>query len=284
MQENNPKDSLNNDSPVMAEIEPETVVAEPEIVPVMAATVDTPVVVKTSPMTARVKKYGLMALVIVVMVLALVFVLEKEGRISTGLFSSIIGDSKGAAAVALVNGTKIVRADYDSSLQQLLNMAAAQGANTSDEAVVSELKTQALDTLINGELLRQSALDAGMEAAQETIDARYTQITEDVGGPEVLLEKMTEFGISEKSLRRDIENEILIQGLFDSVINTEPTEVTEAEIKDMYEQSGGEKAGLPPLAEVKDKVVEQIERNRQQEQISKYLEGLRQTAKIEILI
>ena len=43
-------------------------------------------------------------------------------------------------------------------------------------------------------------------------------------------------------------------------------------------------AGIPPLAEVKDQVIQQIKLDRQQQEAGKYIEELRAKAQIEILI
>lgn len=293
MQENNSKDTLTDTSEpevLVPELEMvETVIASPELperetssdVPVAAVVVAVPV---APPTRSVLKKYGIAALIIIIMMLGLVFLLEKEGRINTGLFASMLRNSSATVAVALVNGVKIPQADFASSLLQLTQMAASQGANTTDVAFQDELKKQAMDNLVNGQILRQAALEAGIEAPTEQVDTRLAKIEAGIGGPEALATKMGEFGISEESLRRDIENEILIQGLFDNVISPEKTPVTEEEITKIYEQSGGEKAGLPPLKDMRAQVVQKIEQNRQEQKISDYLEILRAKATIEVLI
>jgi len=97
--------------------------------------------------------------------------------------------------------------------------------------------------------------------------------------------RLEEFGISKESLLRDIENEIIIQALFAVELPLDDVStVTEEEVEGLYTQIGGEAAGLPPLADVKNEVREQILLNRQQGQIGAYLEKLRADAKIEILL
>jgi SurA N-terminal domain len=226
------------------------------------------------------KKYIITALVVLIIGAGLLFVLEREGRISTNLFSFLNGND----SAAIVNGSVITKADFDSSLNQLMQMAATQGASTTDPAIMEQYRTQAIDTLINGELLRQAALAAGMNAPADAITARFTEIETGLGGKEQLVAKMAEFGITETVLRRDIENEILIQGLFDSKFPLNTTEVSEEEISALYAELGGEGAGIPPLSEVKEQVAEQIKLDRQQTQISEYIDTLRSEAKIEILI
>ncbi len=233
-----------------------------------------------SPLKKNLRLYLLTGLAVLIMAAGLTFVLEKEGRISTGLFGSMVNDDP----VAIVNDTKISRSDFESSLNQLIQMAASQGASTTDAALIEGYRTQAIETLVNGELLRQSAIAEGMEATQDAIDARYKEIEDGIGGADALASRMAEFGITEKILRRDIQNEILIQGLFDSKFSFADSEVTDEEINKLYSDLGGVDAGLPPLKDVRDQVISQIRQNRQQEAVSKYIDELRAKSDIQVLI
>ncbi|USN87611.1 MAG: SurA N-terminal domain-containing protein [Candidatus Nomurabacteria bacterium] len=220
---------------------------------------------------------------VIVLAIGLVFMLERDGRINTGLFTGVISYLDAREPVAKVNGAVIPKSDLDSGVQQLVEMAKLQGIEA-DEAAIAEFRSQAIETLVNGELLRQEAVEKGMTASVEDIDARYSEIEDGVGGAETLGVKMAEFGITEESLRRDIENEILIQALFDTVVNKDEIEVTEDEITDFYNQSGGLEAGLPEIDEVKDQIVDQLKFNKEQEVIGTYIDDLREGAEIEILI
>ncbi len=226
------------------------------------------------------KKYVMVAIVVVVIGFALLYVLEREGRVSTGVFS-FLAQSEPAA---LVNGTVIAKSDFESSFNQLMQMAAASGASTTDVAVIEQNRTQAIDTLVNGELLRQAALAAGRTATPDAIAARYAEIETGLGGKEQLAAKMAEYGITETVLRRDIENEILIQGFFDEKFPLTGYEVTDADIDAFYAGLGGAEARLPPLSDVKTQVAEQIKFDRQQTAITEYIDTLRGEADIEILI
>ncbi len=293
MQDNNQKDE--KDTTVVPEVPSTNAVPEQEITP---ASADTAV---TEQMTAEIntegqvtpvsrtcsywsvcKRYAWALLAIILIGVGLLFILEREGRVSTGIFS-IFEQNR---AVARVNGVKIIKGDYDSSLKQLQQMASAQGVNTTDPTVLEQLKTQAMDTLVNGELLRQAAQAANITAAIEAIDTRYEEVAASVGGADVLATRMAEFDITEKSLRRDIENEILIKELVATVIDPSAPTVTDEEVAAFYEQAKEnmpEDADLPPLDEVKAKIIEQITLDRKNSKSSEFLEKQRETAAIEII-
>jgi hypothetical protein len=291
-------DTVNTETPVVNEVEAapfaatevmkEEVVNEvegahsamaEEVTNTMAATEGA-----SAPAAFNFKAYAAAVAGILVIVTGLLFVLEKEGRVSIGLFSGMISQMEANNPVAKVNDVVIPQNEFDSSLQQLIQMAGQQGADVTDQTVVAQFRTQAIETLVNAELLRQAALAEGMTASSEAIEARFTEITEGVGGPELLAERMAEFGVTEESLRRDIENEILIQGLFDAKVTTDTPEITDEQIAAFYEQAGGVAAGLPPLGEIAEQIEAQIKFEQEQTVIGEYVETLRSDAEVEILI
>lgn len=244
-----------------------------------------PAPMSSAPTAFNYKMYAAAVLAILTISIGLIFILEKEGRISTGLFTAAIEKMEAGKKVAVVNGTVITNGELTSSLEQLTQMAGAQGANLTDAAVLESLKQQAIDTLVNGELLRQAAIAAGKTVTEEQITTRYTEIEAGLGGAEQLTARMAEFGVTAESLRRDIENEFLIQELFnEKQIGANFITVTDEEIAALYEQAGGTEAGLPPLAEVKEQVVNQIKFDKEQTQVNELLETLRSEATIEMYL
>jgi len=222
----------------------------------------------------------LTGMAVLVLALGLLFVLEREGRVSTGLF----GDISSGQAAAYVNDQKIKKSDFESSLEQMIEMAAASGVDTTDEATLAEYRTQTLETLINGELLRQEALKQGMSAPEDAINSRYAEIEAGLGGPEVLASRMAEFGVTEAVLRRDIENEILIQGLFDVILVSDDEPIEEEEVETLYNEIKKTNENVPPLADVYEQVVEQIKLSRQQAEVATLIDRLKAEATVEILI
>ena len=80
-----------------------------------------------------------------------------------------------------------------------------------------------------------------------------------------------------RSYRRD-------QALLDQVFAETAIEVTEEEIQSLYAGAGGAEAGLPPLEEVREQVVAQIRGGKEQEVVTTFLQTLKETATIEILV
>ena len=232
-------------------------------------------------------QYGIAALVVLVMGAGLAYALEQQGRINTGVFDAIGSVIMPAPMAAKVNGTGISLADYEKNLTQLNAAATQQGADISNESIAQEIKTQAIDVLVNTELLRQEARKEGAKVTKEDIDKRYDEIVTSIGGEEKLATKMTELGITADSLRKDIEGEILIQGHLAKAVDTSGIKITDEDLKAAYAQiSGTAGAGVtvPPLSEIKTQLEAQLKTNKEQELVNAYITTLREAAKIEVLI
>jgi SurA N-terminal domain len=290
MQENNQKDTVgkevipDTDTEVTSKSDTEVNAVADEVLVTAEAVVDSikdgeiPTTAGSVKSSKAIRTYAIAGLAVVVMGLGLLFILEQQGRVSTGVFSVLL--NKQGAAIAKVNDVKVLKSDYETGLKQLLQEASAGGIDTTEATVLAQYEKQALDTLINGELLRQAALEASFIAEAEAIEARFSEISSGVGGAEALAAKMAEFGITEQTLRRDIENEILIQQLLQTVLSeTEKEALSDSDIEAYYEGLGGEAAGIPPLSEIKDQLTQRLQEERV---VTNYIETLREKATIEL--
>lgn len=227
--------------------------------------------------------YTLAILLVVVILLGVLFKLEKEGRSNTGIFDTIIANQEANAAVAEVNGSKITKAQLDVSIKQFGQAATAQGVDLTDPQVQVDIKKQALDVLVNTEILLQAATEQGLSVTDEEVNEKLASIRSDIGGEEVLAERMLALGITDEQLNSDIEDEILIQELLDIKFAEANIEVTEEDILNTYESVGGEKAGLPPIEEVREQVIAQITNSKEQAIIDEYIASLKESSEINII-
>ncbi len=228
------------------------------------------------------KRYTIMAVgLVIVGLFSLLFVMERQNKIDTGLFDGLETFLSKFATAATVNGQKINEHDLAISIAQIATGAASQGLDIEDPEVKTEIRTQALDMLINTELLKQEAAARGLVVTDEDVADRRAKLVEEIGGEEVLAERMTQFNIDEKTLARDIKNELTIQKLLDEVFVEKGISVSEEEIKDFYEQAGGAEAGLPELESVRSQIETQIKTTKEQEVVTGFIEELRGKATIE---
>lgn len=233
----------------------------------------------TTPKTGAGKYIGAV-LIVSVIILGVLFLMEKEGRSSTNLFTSVINNT----AVAKVNGEKITSAELAASVAQFKQMAAAQGADVTASEAQAQIRSQALDVLINTALLMQKATNQGLSVSDEEVMERLDAIKVDVGGEEILAQRMAELGIDEDKLQQDIKDELLIQKLLDSVFAEKNIEITDEEIQQAYDAAGGEEAGLPVLEEVRSDVEAQLRSEKEQEAVNELLTEIKDGADINIFV
>lgn len=275
-----PSDSATTTTTHSPAAEAAPVTAEPaaETAPVAAEPAAAP-----AASTNSMKQYGIALAIVAVFGVGLVFALEQQGRIDTNYFGWLQSSTQGQP-VATVNGVEISGAEFAQNREQVIISAQQQGVDVEDPQVLEEIEAQALEVLINTQLLRQAATDAGIVISEDEIEARYQEIVESVGGEETLTSRMGELGITPDSLRNDIEGELLVQALIEAEVDTSSIEVSEEEVVAFYEQAGGQGAELPPLEEVRGEIEQQIRGSQEQELVGEYIESLRSAAEIEILI
>ncbi|MCA9359145.1 SurA N-terminal domain-containing protein [Candidatus Kaiserbacteria bacterium] len=238
-----------------------------------------------SPAPAKKKKTCayITAVVVVVLILAgALFMMEKQGRSSTKIFSSIIEKQEATKVVAVVNGEEIVNSELETSIKQFSQAATAQGVDPTSPDIQTEIRNQSLEVLVNTELLKQAAAEKGIEISEDDVSERLTAISTEIGGEEVLAERMAALGIDEEKLHEDIKSELMIQQLLDSVFAEAEIAITEEEVNSVYENAGGAAAGLPALEEVRAQIEEQIRTSKEQEVVDAYLKELREGAEVVI--
>jgi len=233
--------------------------------------------------TTPVKGYVTAVVIVTLLIFGVLYFLEKEGRSSTTIFSALIEKQQSNQVVAVVNDEDITSGKLQTSIRQFSQMAASQGVDTSDPEAQARIKEQSLEVIVNTTLLKQAATKRGIVVSDEEVEERINTIRTDLGGDEMLTQRMAEVGISEDQLVRDIKDELLIQQLLDILFTEAEIVVTEEEILAVYEGAGGEAAGLPALAEVRGEVEAQVIASKEQVVIDEYLTTLRAEATIEIL-
>jgi hypothetical protein len=223
----------------------------------------------------HVRNYAIAGLIVVVMGGGLWAILEQQGRVNSNFFASFIP----AKPAATVNGVKISQEEYERNRQQIVQSATAQGFDLNNPELAALINEQAIQSLINTELLRQAAEDRNITITQEQIDLRYDEVVTSVGGTETLAVRMAEIGLTEESLRKDIQSELLVTALFAEAVDKSDIEITEEEIVAFYDANGGAEA-LPPLEEVREEIVTQLRFTEEQERESAFIESLRSEATI----
>lgn len=267
-------------------VTPETTETKPVTEPEQSgeASVTTETAPTTSQITGRSSGLYIVAgVAVLAILLGALYFMEKEGRSNTDVFGWLIESQQANSVVATVNGSDITGSDLTASIEQFRQVASAQGADVTDPSVQDSIREQALQVLINTELLTQAAATEGISVSAEEAQTRLDEITAELGGPEVLNERIAELGISQEKLLADIQEEVLIERYLDQLFAEAEIAVSEEEISAFYEQAGTEGAELPPLDDnVRAQIEQQIATEQEQAAIDEKLNELREEAAIEM--
>lgn len=274
--------------PVEAEVTETIAEAVTEAEEVAAAETDSSTATAAAPLALPARKLRftpvqmvLGFLVVLAILIGLIYLLERQGTLTTGIFDGIEQARQERTVVATVDGQSISEFDLQVSMNQQLTAARAQGVDTSSAAVSDNIRMQSLDLLINTALLKNEALERGLTVTDEQAAQRYDSLVTQIGSEEELRNRMETFGVTEEILQRDIRDELLIQQLVDQLFSEQEVAVTPEEARAFYEEAGGEAAGLPPFADVEAQVVDQIRITKEQEVVNGFIEALRAEATIE---
>ncbi len=267
-----------------------TVEANPQVTlidkePIVAAMEGTPEMKQTTTTVKKSNKYTIVTIIIVVIaLLVILFQLERQDRVNTNVFGPMIAALEANAPVATVNGDDIKAADLESGIQQLSQAAIQQGFDATDPEVQGEIRSQAIEMMVNTTLLEQAAVENNITIDDESVDARINELAEAAGGEEALLARLAEFEIDEAQLRSDVEEELVIRALLETVFSDAGVAVTEEEIATVYQNAvaaSGDQP-LPPLEEVSVQIEQQLQQTKEQEAVEAYVRQLRADADIVI--
>lgn len=182
--------------------------------------------------------------------------------------------------VATVNGVDIVGSDLATSISQITATAQLQGIDTTDPSVQSEIQNQAIEMLINTEVLEQEATDRGIVITEADVEARLDALVQEIGSEEALEERMVALGIDEETLEADVQSELMIQELLNQVFAEEGVEVTEEEVQELYQATTGGGAEAPALEEIRAQIEAQIRASKEQAIVDGFIAELRSEAEV----
>lgn len=269
--------STSGDTVVPAKMETEVTTEKVEV----SANADEGVVMTaSSTTTSPIKIYALSALALATIGVVLWAGLEYQGRVATSHFAPVYSLFEKPAAT--VNGVGISKEKYEQNLAQIKIGYESQGYDMSSPEIATEIQEQAIQTLINTEVLTQAAKKAGINVTDEQIEARYSEVETGLGGNEALIAKMAELGVTEESLRADIYGELLIQTFLEEAVDYSSVNVTEEQIKAVYDQAVSLNPGaqIPPYEDVAEQIKLELESSEKQQLVAGFVNTLREQAEI----
>ncbi|MBX2866481.1 SurA N-terminal domain-containing protein [Candidatus Kaiserbacteria bacterium] len=228
--------------------------------------------------------------VVVIVILALgyfFFIGERTPQTPTTAETVGLIDTKTKEPVARVNSDEIERAFYNSMVINLTSVAETQGLDITDATIQDAIKTQALTSLVNNELLLQNASADGITVDDEIVTTEYESLVTQAGGNDVLKERLAEARITPDMLRINVAEQLVVNQYLDAFLATQDLSVSDTEVSSFYDSlvsQTEEGAEVPTLADVRVQLEQQLVLQKQQAAVGSLLETLRANATIEILI
>ncbi len=199
--------------------------------------------------------------------------------------ASDVFDLEGEGPVARVDGVEIGREEYRRGVEQLVATYATQGITIPEEEAAA-VKEQVVNNLVNRQLVLAAAIEAGVEATDEQVEAEFQNVMTNFSDAEGLNKALEEAGITEEELRADLEESVIINNYLSTKVDAGSLTVTDEEVAAYYETAKQEAGNteVPPLEEVAELIRNQLITEKQQLALGAEIEKLRADANIEILI
>ncbi len=193
-------------------------------------------------------------------------------------------------AVAIVNGEPVPRDEFDEMLEMRMEMYEMQEpVGEGEEAAEMDemIKQQTLDELIAQTVIMQNAEAEGVAAGEEDIEEQY-QLLKGQYGEEEFQALLEEQNMTSETLRENIAYQLVIQEYIEEKaveeLGEEALEVTEDELKALYEQHSMQMEELPEFEEMKPQLIEMAQQDKMQEVTGEIVNQLIEESEIEVLL
>lgn len=184
--------------------------------------------------------------------------------------------------VVQVNDAKVKGKEYNDAYAQTKMLMNQNGADVSDK---DQLKDQAVNVLVQQELLKQDAKKKGIDVSDKKVESEFKKLKSQ--DEDQFAAFLDQYNMSEDAYKDQLAFELTLQEYIKQEIPD--TEVTDKEVKSYYdklkEQSDGEQSeDIPKLKEIKDQIKDQLTQQKQNDQLSAKVEDLKKDAKIKNMI
>ncbi|OHA15557.1 MAG: hypothetical protein A3H57_01910 [Candidatus Taylorbacteria bacterium RIFCSPLOWO2_02_FULL_43_11] len=189
-----------------------------------------------------------------------------------------------AVAVAVVNGQKITKSEYDERYAALAAGIVAGGQSATTTEMMTQIKTQTIDNLVTEALLLQAAAKEGVKSDSTAVDTQFSSSKSQFADDSAFTKALTDGGYTADTFKSYLTRANIIQQYLTSHIDVNTAAASNAEVTSLYEQVAAVDKTVPPLSEIKSQVEAEIVRQKQQMLVTDYISKLRASSTIEILL
>ena len=183
---------------------------------------------------------------------------------------------------ATVNGQRISAEAVNFEFDRLVKFYVSHGM-TNDEVKknVSKLQEKALEQAIGAKLLLERASQVELPVAARDVDAEVARVVEQIGGEENFEKALAAQGITEETLRKEIEKGVRVNMLVSQAC-AHVADPTEDEVAAFYEANKAEYAAIKQtLVDVHDQIKDLLRHEARGKAMDAIVADLREKASIE---
>lgn len=174
--------------------------------------------------------------------------------------------------VAVVNGQDVTGEAYNLVYAQLKQQASQTGQQIHED----EIKTLTMESLVDRELLMQEAKEEGIEISDQEAEKEFKTIKSE--SQENLKNILKQYHMSEEGFINQLKFELTLNAFKEKTIDID---VSDDEVKEIYEEAKEENEEMPELAEIEDQLRMNIEEQKTNEALEEKIAKIREKAEIE---
>jgi len=149
---------------------------------------------------------------------------------------SAAGGQEEDAMVATVNGLAITEKELQQEMQNLMAQYQNRVPPEQLQQMLPTIKQQAMESIINKELLLQEAAGKNIAPTGEQIDIELKRIVSRFETPEQFQQQLVAMGMSEEAVRSDIERSLKISAVMKGTLSSIP-DTSEGEVSAFFKDN-----------------------------------------------
>lgn len=204
--------------------------------------------------------------------------------------------SEVSGPVARVGGEPIEAQAFNDQISARRQATTSRSAQQFQSLSETQQRERVLNNLINQELLRQSAVNAGVSVSDSEVDERLESQIEQIGGESEFEQRLSEINMTREEVRDDLRQQMLLTEYVSENVGT----TTDEEVQQRYNQlsdqqlqqysqainrgSTGTSTGTPSLEDIRPILERQISVQKQQQGVRQLLQEARNSIDVEVLL
>lgn len=140
-----------------------------------------------------------------------------------------------AKKVAIVNGTVILKQDFDRAMLGVTQRLSMSGKKL-EGAELEKLKSEILENIIGGELLFQDAQKKKIKIEDAKINKEYDNLKQKFPSADVFTNWLKEMDLTESAIKADFKKRMVVQQLIDKEFS-DKISITDPEVKAFYDSN-----------------------------------------------